>query len=179
MDQPVLSTQRRGFLQGTLVFLGGLLGAKAAPGTATPGITQTPTRSGNRLRFYARNRVLVSAGAHEAGGVAERRGRRGALTVEPGGDSIGEYFSTDLGQSGAFGSSSSAGTGVELQTFRFSDGTLFGAGANERGADGTSHHAILGGTGRYAGARGTCSLKPHTGQECGPNWMEIEINLLT
>jgi hypothetical protein len=110
---------------------------------------------------------------------SDRRSRRGTLLARPeGGEPVGEYFATCLSQPGAFGVHLAESPGVELQTFRLPGGTLFGAGANERNEAGGSVHAVLGGTGRYAGARGTFSLTPLSQDAGGRDWTEIEINLV-
>jgi hypothetical protein len=100
------------------------------------------------------------------------------LLAKPDGDPVGEYYATCLSQPGAFGVQLAESPAVELQTFRLPDGTLFGAGANEHDASGASLHALLGGTGRYAGVRGIYKLTPVPRDGRTEDWVELEINLL-
>lgn len=177
MDTTILPTRRRGFVQGALALLGGAFGWKATAETASD--RRVAAKSDGRIRFYARNRVLQSGAPGDAPSSGDRRNRRGTLVAKPNGEVVGEYFATNLSQPGMLGAASGSAAGVELQTFRLPDGTLFGAGANERLDDGSTLHAILGGTGAYAGARGTCQISPCASPEFGPNWLTVDIRLLS
>lgn len=176
MEKTLSPTPRRSFVRGALVFLGAALGLEAAgskPASKAPAVTEKP------LRLYIRSQIPGSHLTSTRGVANDRRSRKGKLLTRPGGEEMGEYFATSLGQPGAFGVQLADSPSVELQTFRLADGTLFGAGANERTTEGGSVHALLGGTGRYAGARGTFSLTTLS-RECGvEDYIEIEINLLT
>lgn len=176
MEDTVPPTRRRGFLRGTLVFLGSALGLKAAGVEPAP---KAVVDSEKHLRFYARTRSLNTHLPGDAAAAADRRGRRGALLTQPHGEQVGEYYATCLSHPGAFGVHLAESPGVDLQTFRLPQGTLFGAGANERNDAGGTVHAVLGGTGRYAGARGTFSLTPLRLETGGKEWVEIEINLIS
>jgi hypothetical protein len=52
------------------------------------------------------------------------------------------------------------GAGLELQTLNLPEGTLFALGPKSGGRSGS--YAIVGGTGGFAGARGTCAVRPLT-----------------
>jgi len=67
---------------------------------------------------------------------------------------VGEFYANGLGLETAFGPSVPAVSCVEFQTFQLPDGVLFGVGAGG-GAGAQRTWAVLGGTGRFAGARGT------------------------
>jgi hypothetical protein len=69
--------------------------------------------------------------------------------VDAEGTSLGRF----LGISTAFDATSPGTSAVESHTFQLADGTLHGTGTAEAG--GESVFAIVGGTGRYHGARGS------------------------
>jgi hypothetical protein len=81
--------------------------------------------------------------------------RRFDLLAEAGGESVGEFVATALTAEGSFGAQGLSAFALEMQTFRVGGDTLFGIGApGARG--GARAYAVLGGTGRFAGARGSC-----------------------
>jgi hypothetical protein len=84
----------------------------------------------------------------------ERISVRGDLHAQPGGAAVGEFFATAI----AFDASSHPARAErhETHTFKLRDGSIFGVGT-AGGLDGS--FAVLGGTGRYAGARGTYSAR--------------------
>ena len=80
--------------------------------------------------------------------------RRCDLLDAPDGASVGEFVATALAAEVSFGIPSGSASPLEMQTFRVGESTLFGIGAG--GARGRERaYAVLGGTGRFAGARGT------------------------
>lgn len=176
MEETIPPTRRRGFLRGTLVFLGSALGLKAA---GSEPVVPSPEAPGTPLRFYVRSRSLNIAPPGLGGSSTDRRNKRGALMARPDGEQVGEYYGTCLTQPGAFGMHVSDSPGVELQTFRLQNGTLFGAGADERDEDGGTMHAVLGGTGRYAGARGVLKMTPVSRENGTEDWVQVEVNLFS
>lgn len=95
------------------------------------------------------------AGAPTAAAGAARVVRRLELLEAPDGAVVGEFIATSLGGGASFGAPAPQGACVELQTFRIGEDTLLGMGAEPARA-GERAYALLGGTGRFAGARGTC-----------------------
>jgi hypothetical protein len=80
--------------------------------------------------------------------------RRCELLDAPGGRSIGEFVATALAASASFGAAAAAAAPLEMQTFRMGEDSLFGIGAGG-GRAGERAYAVIGGTGRFGGARGT------------------------
>jgi hypothetical protein len=119
--------------------------AKAAPSVAPP--TGRPAE----LRLFARHYHLHSP-THRAGQIpakGERTSAYGELLDKPGGKVVGHFTAAHLTLDSPF----AAGLGsLEIHTFHLGDGTLHGLGASAPGAEG--QFVILGGTGRFAGARG-------------------------
>jgi hypothetical protein len=127
-----------------------LSGAKQA--SARADAPSAPVPGGRVLRLRGRG-ALAGAPAGAAG--AARVVRRLELLDGAQGAVVGELVATSLGSGASFGAPSPAGACVELQTFRIGDDTLFGMGT-EAARAGERAYAVLGGTGRFAGARGAC-----------------------
>jgi hypothetical protein len=80
--------------------------------------------------------------------------RRCELLAGPDGPAVGEFFASGFQLETPFGPQPAAASNIELHTFRLGEDTLFGIGVSApRGDERT--HALLGGTGRFAGARGS------------------------
>ena len=138
-------TTRRGMLGRGLLLLSGL-------GVA----------GGSRLAFgrSARHSSLVLYGRNWRGYgrgpsgqlplEGDRISVRGDLHARPDGESVGEFFAAAFALGGAAHPAQTER--LELHTFKLRDGVIFGTGTAGR-LDGA--FAILGGTGRYAGAQGT------------------------
>lgn len=181
MEQSIPPSRRRRFLRGTLAFLGGAVGLKVAgqePAPAPPPSPPAPNPGGASLRLYARCRPDIPGTLPGSAPVTERRTQRGALVPQLDAGPVGEYFTTNLAPPGPFGTPVQQASGVDLQTFRLAEGTLFGAGSNEKDGEGATLHAVLGGTGRFAGVRGTYRMKPIAGPSRTENWVQIDITLL-
>jgi hypothetical protein len=72
-----------------------------------------------------------------------------------GGRKLGEFYAT-AHRLGALGKAAPQSPGsLELHTFVFADGTLVGSGVASAAAASVGEFAIVGGTGRYLGARGS------------------------
>ncbi len=100
------------------------------------------------MRVVGRGRAVAVPGA------PGRVLRRLELVAEPGDRTVGEFFASGFQLETPFGPQPSAASNVELHTFRLGEDLLFGIGAPAaRGA--VRVHALLGGTGRFAGARGS------------------------
>ena len=74
--------------------------------------------------------------------------------VDDDGKAVGEFFGSRMAVQSRLGGPTDANGSLEHHTFRLEGGTLLGVGSV---LDGESVFAITGGTGRYAGSRGTTS----------------------
>ena len=131
-------TTRSGILGRGLLLLGGLGVAGAEKLTLDRG--HSLVLYGSNWRGY--DGQLPREGEHHA--------VRGDLHTVPNGAPVGEFFATAIAFGGA--SHPALAERQETHTFKLHDGSIFGTGT-AGGLDGS--FAVLGGTGRYAGAQGT------------------------
>lgn len=143
---------RTSLLRRGALLVGAALGLQAAPQaaaalTAAPLATQTLKLYGRRWHVHAQGR---RAGHLPARG--DRLSMYGELTRRPGGKKMGEFYSAYFSHLAPFGPGPQAAAGLELHTFNLDDGTILGQGSHwgEAGV-----YAVVGGTGRYTGARGS------------------------
>jgi len=144
-------------------------GARRAAAQDAPTAPTGPTT----LRLHGRNRPLNRAplGGPSGGG---RTTSCGDLLDGPDGSPIGEFYANGFCVETAFGPAPAVSS-LEFQTFRLSDGALFGVGAAE--AAGERTWAVLGGTGRFAGARGTCVEREVSVAPAGRGAVEFILTL--
>jgi hypothetical protein len=133
------------------------------------------------LRLYGRSWQLQSD-APRATWARPSRGQRslvfGELLNAPasaGGSKIGEYYAVCTCVNAPFGAGPTAATSFEQHTLNLQDGTLTGMGTSQ-GETGT--FAIVGGTGRYAGARGSYAAKQSPIDRGGDGSAELVITLI-
>jgi hypothetical protein len=111
----------------------------------------SPAEPGRDLRLFGRGALATGPGRTPGGAWVVRRCE---LLDAPDGRSVGEFVATSLAAEASFGTAAAAAAPLEMQTFRMGEDTLFGIGAG--GARGGERaYALIGGTGRFAGARGT------------------------
>jgi hypothetical protein len=140
------TSSRRNALRQGLLALGGLVGLGGAARAAGP--------RGARLVLYA---LDLDAGVGRARGARSASSAR--LLDAPDGSPVGEIHVSSVALTGPGTGSADAGA-MEWHTFRLAGGTIVGGGTagSQRG-----EFAILGGTGRFANARGTYSLRRDPG----------------
>jgi hypothetical protein len=185
MNETIQQTTRRTVLQRCLLFVAGAFGVPMV-NAGTPGRPQLPSpnakpevQSANTVRFYAR-RVQVQSQRQKPGEFPAWTGRlhsRTDLLDQPNGAKIGEFAAACFGPESFFGSTGS-NHAMELQTLKVSDGTLFGIGTAGPTSAGEREHAILGGTGRFAGARGSYVIRQNP-TTAGKESLEFVITLLS
>jgi len=145
----------------------GLLFATAAtgliPGSAFAAVAETPSA---QMNPKLENLVLFGSSWHvftpdRVRGMLPLQGDRisvhGILLDALQGKEVGQFYSACFcpeipGHSGRF-----AGVTQEMHTFTLTDGSIIGVGVGGSALGSASRFAIVGGTGRYAGARGEYS----------------------
>lgn len=157
------ATGRRGLLK-RLAFLSagaiglGVTGASAASLPAPPSATT--------LRLYGRGWHVYSntQPRGSAPGKGERFSSYGELVDGPDGEKVGDFFGTIVSMRSPFAAGPAGGASLEIHSFVMNEGTVFGLGNLLPNGEPTDTFAIVGGTGRYAGARGTyVSRQAHRG----------------
>jgi hypothetical protein len=169
------TSSRRGVLGRGLMLAAGALGLGAARADAS--VKATPflsTNASEELRLFGRN-FHLHAPDHRAGRVpakGERHSTYGELMNRRNGKVVGQFSSALLTQNSPFAAGLSS---LEIHTFALKDGTIHGLGAVARGAEG--NFVILGGTGRYAGARGSYVARQNTRELGGNGTAEFHLTL--
>ena len=159
----------------------GALGAASVAAVAVAAGAVTPARpaaqaaqSGSQtIRFIGRGWHADTAKA-SLPGKGDRFAVYGEL-YEPGGSKAGEFYSSNVGVDSPF-QVTGEGVGLfEIHTLSLAGGTIIGVGiggGNERS------YAIVGGTGKYAGARGSYLARQDTYGLGGDGKAELLLTLL-
>ncbi len=178
------SPKRRTLLQRGLFLLAGVLGLGAAErqirgetAVAPPRPAEAPTLASATLRLYGRRRPPQAQGYLPGRSASEHVISYGDLVDPAAGTRVGEFSTNGFCPETPFGHQFLAASNIELQTFKLPDGTLFGIGAAGPGAGREQTYAILGGTGRFAGARGSYVARTTTPEPGGRDAVEFTLTL--
>ena len=147
---PGAGTTRRTVLTRGLAVAAGALGATVV-GTGVA-LGAMPASNASTLTLFVRDVRFRASGPkpgalHEAHAPASPHG----TLVDATGQTVGSFSAGILAGSGG---------GIAVQRFTLADGTILGMGS---GSLKDSEYAIVGGTGRYAGARGTYTTQLASG----------------
>jgi hypothetical protein len=179
-------TPRRTLLQRGLALLAGGVAVAASPRLIRaksavdpkPGGAADPKRAGTTLTVYARKRPLAAPPDADRGVQGHSRQlASGELLDAPDGKRLGAFYTNCFCLGTAFGPHNGAASNLEFQVLQLKEGTLFGmcGGATEPG--GARAHAVVGGTDRYAGARGVYVERPATGKAARHDVVEFIVTL--
>jgi hypothetical protein len=143
--------KRRTLLQRGLALVGGALGVGAIGGEvhARSTAAEAPTRT---LQLLGRRRDAARLGKGTRSST-QHVVSSGDLLDAAGKDTVGSFHTNGFCLENTLGSPLPAASNIAFQTFVLADGSLFGLGGGPAGGERTC--AVLGGTGRYAGAQGT------------------------
>ena len=159
-------TGRRTLLQRGLALLAG--GVAVATGVRTvqaeeptaPVVDVGPQRRRHTLTLYAHKRPVAGVrGGHPAHGTDARTLASGDLLDAPGGSAVGSFYTNCFCMGTPLGPHARASSNLEFQVLELAEGTLFGICGGTNGSAAKAH-AIVGGTGRYAGASGSYVERP-------------------
>jgi hypothetical protein len=130
--------------------------------TPAPDGRSDPQPPGTTLTFYTRPRPLAAppGAARAVQADHARQLASGDLLDAPHGKRIGAVYTNCFCPGAPFGAQPSS-SDLEFQVIQVDDGTLFGMCGGE--AKGVKVRAIVGGTGRFAGARGAYIERPAAG----------------
>lgn len=172
MEKSSKASGRRTLLQRGLALLAG--GAAVATGARFTRGTR-PDSDDAPLVVYARKRPFAGPPSGMPHASAGALLASGDLLDAPDGKAIGS-FHTNCFCHGAMGSHQVAKPSLEFQVLQLKDGTLYGICAGDT-PDGAKSHAIVGGTGRFAGARGQYVERRAAGQSAGDDVVQFAVSL--
>ena len=159
---------RRTLLRRGLALFGGLAAVGTTGVLAKRAIAEPAPRPNATLTIYGRKRPVAGDTGARVVGIAE-------LYDKPGGRRIGEIHTNCFCLSSPHGLDARADSNLEFHVLHLEDGSLFGMrGGSNRGAEAIPT-AVVGGTGRYAGASGTLVERPMAGGTPGHDHVEFVI----
>ena len=174
MDTRVPSEARRRLLKrGALGAASIAAVAVAAGATTTTAARTSSTNSPTTMRFLGRG-WHVDANTGKLPTKGERYSVYGELT-NGAGEKVGEFFSQNVGVNSPFQLTGEGIGAFEIHTLTIPGGTIVGVGV---GGGQERSYAIVGGTGKYAGARGSYLARQDTYGLGGDGKAEILLTLL-
>jgi hypothetical protein len=173
-EERTTGQSRRGLLGRGLLLVAGAIGVGAGAGAARVATRESETAEGT-LRLHGRNWLLQTP--ERKPGERLVPGERGTVygeLVDESGRPVGSFYGSRVAVQSALGGTESADGSLELHTFRLEGGTLLGLGAMIAGE---SVFTIAGGTGRYAGSRGTYVAEQRLRELGGDGTADFTIDL--
>jgi hypothetical protein len=184
----MIGTRREALKRGLV-----LIGAAVGVGTAGKAIA-TADRSGapaqtqggkgrrvEQLTIHGEQWHVSSTGLRP--GELPDRGRRllgqGELVDRPGGAKIGEFFASSFGIDSPGRAGPDGAATLELHTFNLAGGSIVGTGTARASLDAEDVFAIIGGTGRYVGARGSYVARQQPQEFGGDGTAEFTLTVIT
>ena len=166
---------RRGVLGRGLVLLAGVVGVGAGAG-ATKLATDKDTRvATEQIRLQGRNWILQTPDRRPGERlVAGERGTVYGELVDANGTAMGQFYGSRMAVQSSLAGPADADGSLELHTFRLAGGTLLGIGSV---IGGESIFSIAGGTGRFAGSRGSYVAEQRLRELGGDGTAEFTIDL--
>lgn len=153
------ATGRRTLLQRGLALLGGGVAIAAGAGWSRGTRAEAaPIDGKGPLKLFARIRPI--SGTSPAQGQSDARTvATGELLDAPHGKRVGEFSANCFCLDTPFGTHVNSAATIEMQVLKLHDGTLFGL-STPSAPGAPKVHAVIGGTERFAGARGSYVQRP-------------------
>jgi len=145
----------------------------AVAAATTTNAARTPTTGSTTMRLLGRG-FHVDAASGKMPGKGERYAVYGELTNGTG-EKVGEFFSQNVGVNSPFQITGEGVGAFEIHTLTLPGGTIVGVGV---GGGQERSYAIVGGTGKYTGARGSYLARQDTYGLGGDGKAEILLTLL-
>ncbi len=178
----VTKPSRRNFLKWASVLLGGVGASLALKLNAGDGVLATaPTVPVKPIMKLSGRHWHIYSPRHAAGDPlprGETLAVYGELVAGEQDEKVGEFYSSCLPVKSPFGPTPFAAASVEVHTFSLADGTILGMGAAMASAR-ESLYTVVGGTGRYAGTRGTYVARQEVQELGGDGTAEFVFYLNT
>ena len=166
---------RRGLLGRGLVVLAGVVGIGAGAGATKLATRDDVGAQMGQIRLQGRNWILQTPDRRPGERlVAGERGTVYGELVDTKGMTVGQFYGSRMAAQSTPGGAVDADSSLELHTFRLEGGTLLGIGSMIAGE---SIFAIAGGTGRFAGSRGTYVAEQRLLELGGDGTAEFTIDL--
>jgi len=171
VNAAVIQHSRRGVLKRGLALAAGAFGLGAVAADARGALPL-----GREVRLHGRNWRLTTVGRRpgEAIQLGDQSAVLGELLDGPQGKAVGQFYGSRLAIQSAPGGHARADAGIEVHTFVLPGGTLVGMGTSVLGE---AVFAIVGGTGRYAGAKGSYVAKQRLREQGGNGTAEFILTL--
>lgn len=166
---------RREIIRTGVIAGGALFGSTAVYGSDAP----------ERRSDETSHSTLIYASGLRLTGPAFTRGRQPAAgerilvtadLLDESGEVVGQLYGEYVALGNPGGDAASPAS-LETHTFAFADGTLVGRGTATRDLVSVDSFAIVGGTGRYAGATGTYTARQEPVELGGDGTAEYQITL--
>jgi hypothetical protein len=172
----VPKASRRNVLRNGLLFLAGAVGLGVA-GARASGVTGAGSSVTTTLRLSGKQWHLFATDRRR--GEIPLRGdsvSTHGILHGPDGKKIGEFYSAGMVLGHPLGAGPLGAANLEMHTFNLLGGTIAGMGS---ATPGESVFAIVGGTGRYAGASGSYVARQHPLELGGNGTAEFRLTLKT
>ena len=172
---------RRSLLQRGVVLLGAVLGGRLLADRPVEAASLAPPAppGATTLKLTGRNWHVrsVTGRGKDLPRQGDHLNAYGEL-IGPDGARLGEFYSTSFYVHAPYGDSPAGATTIEMHTFNLEGGTLVGIGTGHPlGAD-SSVHTIVGGSGKYLGARGMYTARQQPQEFGGDGSAEFVFTLL-
>jgi hypothetical protein len=185
MEEGDVSTRREALKRG-LVLIGSAVGVGAAGKALTAGgaLSERPRVARpqtEQITLFGRQ-WHVTSNSLRPGELPDRGHRllgQGELVDRPGGDKVGEFFATSYGIDSPGRAGPDGAATLELHTFNLAGGSIIGTGTARAGLDAEDTFAIVGGTGRFVGARGSYVARQQPQEFGGDGSAEFSFTVLT
>ena len=172
MKTGVPNAGRRQILKRGALGAASVAAVAVAAGAATqPRVAATPAGAPRTMRLIGRDWHTDTA---KLPGKGDQYSVYGALH-DPAGDKVGEFFSTNIGVNSPFQVTGEGIGSFEVHTLTLPGGTLVGVGI---GGGSERAYAIVGGTGKYAGVRGSYLARQDTFGLGGDGKAELLLTFL-
>jgi len=183
----MMGTRREALKRG-LAVMGAAVGVGAAGKTivgtthsTAVGSTSTNGPKSEQLTIHGRQ-WHVSSTELRPGELPDRGHRllgRGDLLDGPDGTKVGDFFATSFGIDSPGRAGPDGAATLELHTFNLPGGSIVGTGTARAALDAEDVFAIVGGTGRYVGARGSYVARQQPQEFGGDGTAQFTMTLIT
>jgi len=174
MTTPIPATDRRTVLKRGVFAAAAAAAAALAirPGDQRPGLAAVPIGGGKTIELFGRG---WHADADKVPSKGDSYSVYGELLASPEGDKCGEFYAACLAIDSPFQVTGQGIGSLEIHTLVLAEGSIVAMGA---GSGVERSFAIVGGTGKYTGARGSYTANQDTYGLGGRGTAALKLKLL-